>query len=64
MKGQILDYLDPFGDIIASIAWTARASYNSATEATPVQLIFWRDMMLFNLTTLTEWKALSMQKQK
>ena len=63
LKEQILDYIDPFGDILASIAWAVRASYNSSTDATPAQLVFGRDMM-FNITSLVNWKALSIKKQK
>jgi hypothetical protein len=63
LKEQIFDFIDPFGDILASIAWAIRASYNSATDATPAQLVFGRDMM-FNITALTNWKALSLRKQR
>ena len=63
LKEQVLDYIDPFGDTLASIAWAVRASYNSSTQATPAQLVFGRDMM-FNLATLVNWKDLSLRKQK
>ena len=63
LKEQELDYLDPFGEILASVAWAVRASYNSATDATPIQLVFGRDM-LFDLKTLVNWKELSIRKQK
>ena len=56
------DYIDPFGAILASVAWAVRASYNSATDATPAQLVFGRDMM-FNLSSLINWKTLSSRKQ-
>jgi hypothetical protein len=63
LREQILDYIDPFGPILASVAWAVRASYNSATDATPAQLVFGRDMM-FNITSLVNWKELSIRKQK
>ena len=63
LKVQILDYIDPFGEILPSIAWAVRASYNSATDTTPAQLVFGRDM-LFNLKALINWKELSIKKQK
>ena len=63
MKEKELDYLDPFGEILVSVAWAVRASYNSATDATPTQLVLDRDM-LFNLNTLVNWKELSIRKQK
>ena len=62
MKDKVLDFVDPFGEILASIAWAIRASHNTATNATPAQLVFGRDM-LFNLTTLANWKQLSLEKQ-
>ena len=62
-KEQIFDYIDPFGSILASVAWAIRASYNSATQATPAQLVFGRDMM-FNISSLVNWKDLSIRKQK
>ena len=58
---QTLDYLDPFGSILASVAWAVRSSYNNSTDATPAQLVFGRDMM-FNLSTLVNWKDLSIIK--
>ena len=56
------DNIDPFGSILASVAWAIRASYNSTTQATPAQLVFGRDMM-FNISSLVNWKDLSLRKQ-
>ena len=55
LREQVLDSIDPFGHMLASVAWAVRASHNSATNATPAQLVFGRDM-LFNIATLTDWK--------
>lgn len=62
LQNQVFDFIDPFGEILASVAWAVRASYNSSTDATPAQLVFGRDMM-FNLKTLINWKTLSLRKQ-
>ena len=62
LKKQILDYIDPFGSLLASAAWAIRASYNSATNSTPGQLVFGRDMM-FNIKSLINWKLLASRKQ-
>ena len=59
---ETLDYVDPFGSILSSVAWAVRSSYNNTTNATPAQLVFGRDMM-FNLSTLVNWKELSLRKQ-
>ena len=50
LQEELLDYIDPFGPTLSSIAWAIRSSYNNNTDATPAQLVFGRDMM-FNLTT-------------
>ena len=63
LKEQTFDYIDPFGQILSSVAWAIRVSNNSATDATPAQLVFGRDM-LFNNSTLVNWKALTVSKQK
>ncbi len=52
-KTQIFYCINPFGDILASVPWALRASYNSATDATPAQLVFGR-YMLFNLCDHTK----------
>ena len=62
-KEQIFDYIDPFGSILAYVAWAIRASYNSVTQATPTQLVFGRDMM-FNISFLINWKDISLRKQQ
>ena len=62
MKEKVLDYIDPFGETLASVAWAIRASHNTATDATPAQLVFGRDM-LFNISALANWKELSNKKQ-
>ena len=63
LRKQTFDYIDPFGQILASIAWAVRASYNSATDATPAQLVFGRDM-LFNISAIVNWKSISTTRQK
>ena len=54
---QVFDYIDLFASILASVAWAIRASYNNATDNTPAQLVFGRDMM-FNIKSLVNWKEL------
>ena len=61
LQEEVLDYLDPFGPTLSSIAWAICSSYNNTTDATPAQLVFGRDMM-FNLKTLVNWKELSLRK--
>ena len=61
-KETIFDNLNSFGAIFALVAWAIRSSYNSSTQATPAQLVFGRDMM-FNISSLVNWKTLSLKKQ-
>lgn len=63
LQEEILDYIDPFRSILASVAWAICSSYNNTTEATPAQLVYGRDM-IFNLFTLVNWKELSLRKQR
>ena len=63
LQSQIFDYIDPWGEILASIAWAIRASFNSSLNATPAQMVFGRDM-IFNLKSLINWKAISIKKQQ
>ena len=62
LSQQTLDYIDPFGSILASVAWAVHSSYNNSTDATAAQFVFGRDMM-FNISTLVNWKELSLKKQ-
>ena len=63
LQEDVLDYIDPFGSILSSVAWEVRSSYNNNISATPAQAVFGRDMM-FNLATLVNWKELSLKKQQ
>ena len=42
----VFDVVDPWSDIIASIAFAVRCSHHSTLNATPGQLVFGRDMLL------------------
>ena len=62
LSDRILDYIDPWGGILSSIAWAIRASYHNTLQATPAQLVFGRDM-IFNMTTAIDWHAIHNRKQ-
>ena len=63
LENQIFDYIDPWGEILSSIAWAIRASFHSTHQATPAQMVFGRDM-IFNLKSLINWKVVSARKQQ
>jgi len=44
---QVLDLIDPFGEKLSSIAWAVRASYNTATEATPTVSVWTRHVIQY-----------------
>ena len=63
LDSQTFDYIDPWGEILSSIAWAIRASFHSTHQATPAQMVFGRDM-IFNLKSLINWKVVSARKQQ
>jgi hypothetical protein len=62
LEGQVLDYIDPFGELISSIGWAVRSSYHRTLQATPAQLVFGRDM-IFNIKTVVNWDLIRKRKQ-
>jgi EamA domain-containing membrane protein RarD len=62
LEDQVLDYINPFGEFLASIAWAIRSSYHRMLEATPAQLVFGRDM-IFNIKTVVNWNLIQKRKQ-
>ena len=59
----VFECVDPWGEILSSVAWAIRASYHSTLQATPAQLVFGRDM-LFNIKKVINWKLITKNKQK
>ena len=60
---QILDPIDPWGEMLASVAWTIHASFNTSQQATPAQLVFGRDI-IFNLKSLINLKTMALKRQQ
>ena len=59
----IFYYIDPWDEVLSSVAWGVRTSYHSTIMATPSQLVFGRDM-LFNMKKAINWKLISENKRK
>ena len=55
IDNKVFDYIYPWGETLASIAWSKRASYHRIIMATPGQDVIGRDM-LFNLASVVEWQ--------
>ena len=59
---KIFDYIDPWDETLASIAWVIRASYHRTIMVTPCKSVFGRDM-LFNLASVVDWQVATAAKQ-
>ena len=53
IDNKVFDYIDPWGETLASIAWAIRASYHRTMHATIGQSVFGRDM-IFNLVSVID----------
>jgi transposase InsO family protein len=54
---------DPWGGILAAVAFVLRSTYHMTLQAMPGQLVFGRDMVL-NVQHLTDWTAIKARKQQ
>jgi hypothetical protein len=54
---------DPWGGILAAVAFAVRSTYHTTLHATPGQLVFGRDMVL-NVQHLANWTAIKAHKQQ
>ena len=61
IDNKVFDYVDPWGETLASIAWVIRAYYQRTIMATLGQSIFGRDM-IFNLASVVDWKVITATK--
>ena len=60
---KVFDYIDPWGESLASIAWVIKAYYHHTIMATPGQAVFGR-YMIFNFTSVVDWKVITAEKQQ
>ena len=63
LDNKVFDYIYPWGDTLASIAWEIRASYHHTIMAMPVQAVFGIDI-LFNLASVVDWRFAIAAKQR
>ena len=57
------DPVDPWGELLANIAWALRSLTHSTLNATPGQVVFNRDM-LFDLKYVADWEKIRQRKEK
>ncbi len=62
LQSHIFDSIDPWGSILASIAYAVHCSYRSTLKGTPGQLIFGHDMLL-NIKFHPNFKQVWKEKQ-
>ena len=63
LENQTYDLIDPFGEILSSIAWAIRSSYHSTLHATPGEIVFGRDM-IFNMKVAIDWDLMQKNKEQ
>ena len=63
LDNHFFDPVDPWGELLANIAWALRLLTHSTLNATPGQLVFNRDM-LFDLKYVADWETIRSRKMK
>ena len=58
------DDMDPWSELLGSVAWAIRSTHHTTLQATPGQLVFGRDMLLNNLKFVADWEAIKLRKQR
>ena len=62
IDNKILDYIDPWGETLAYIAWVIRYFYHHTLNAAPSQAVFGR-YMIFNLTLILYCPVTTVRKK-
>ena len=57
------DPTDPWGDMLAKIAWAIRSLYHTTLHATPGQLVFSRDMLFDMMCYTPNWESIRESKR-
>ena len=55
--------VDPWSEVLASVAYAIRSTYHTTLQATPAQLVFGRDM-IYPIQYIAEWDLIRQRKQK
>ena len=55
--------LDPWSELLASVAWAIHRTHHTTLQATLGQLVFGRDVLL-NVKFIADWEAIRLKKQK
>ena len=63
IDNKVFNHIYSWGETLAYIAWTIRASYHRTIMATPTQAVFGRYIIL-NLTLVVDWRVITAAKQR
>ena len=63
IDNKFFDYIDPWGETIAYIAWAIRHSYHRNIMSTSGQYVFGRDI-LFNFASVVDWRVVTAAKKR
>ena len=63
IKTKTFDYIDPWYDILTSVACSIREFYHSTFDASPDQLVFGIDI-IFSLTSFIDWRVIHAREKQ
>jgi hypothetical protein len=63
VENQPIDESDPWSGILSAVAWAARSACHAASQSTPGQLVFGRDM-IWGTAHVADWQCLKQRKSK
>ena len=61
LQKHTFDEIDPWSELLASVAWAIRSTHHTTLQALPAQLIFSCDMLL-NVKLIADWEAIRLRK--
>ena len=56
------DDVDPWAELLASVAWDIRSTYHTTLQASPTQLVFGRDMLL-DMKFIADWEVIRLKNK-
>ncbi len=62
LQKPTFETVDPWSELLASVAWAICSTHHTILQASPAQLIFSRDMLL-NMKFIADWEAIRLRKQ-
>ena len=57
------DDMDPWSELLGSVAWAIHSTHHITLQTTPGHLVFGKDILL-NLKFVADWEAIKLRKQR